>query len=117
MIGKKQLVPFALATFAAAAAMSPALGAVRPDDRAGPLGAPAPSVNARTTPDPSDVFTRAVARHGSTALAPVAITTSSEAGFHWLDAGLGAVAGVVACLALLLVGGRALRVSRSATAH
>lgn len=91
MLGRKQLVTFTFAMLVAAAVMSPALGA-----------------------DRSDVFTRAVARHG--AAAPVPLSTSSAAGFHWLDAGIGAAVGVVACLALVFAAARFLRPSRSVTA-
>jgi len=116
MLGRKQLVTFTFATLVAAAVMSPALGAVRPDDRAGPLGAQPARITAVTS-DRSDVFTRAVARHGSTAPAAISVSTSSAAGFHWFDAGIGAAAGVVACLTLVFAAGRLLRPNSSATAH
>jgi len=114
--GRMKLVPCVLATLAAAAVMSPAYGAVRPDDRAGPLGVQQAGVTAVGT-DRSDVFTRAVVRDGPAAVATVSVPTSTDAGFHWLDAGIGAAVGVVACLALLLVTGRLLRPQRNATAH
>ena len=93
MFGRKQLVTFTFATLVAATVMSPALGA-----------------------DRSDVFTRAVARHGLAAPAPLSVATSNAAGFHWLDAGIGAAVGVVACLALVFAAARLLRPSRSVTA-
>ena len=116
MLGRKQLVTFTFATLVAAAVMSPALGAVRPDDRAGPLGAEPARITV-VTRDRSDVFTRAVARHESTTPAAVSVSTSSAAGFHWVDAGIGAAAGVVACLTLVFAAGRLLRPNSSATAH
>ena len=144
MTGGKKLVPFALATLAAAAVTSPAIGAARQPHQADPLGAQPARITADTTDrsdvftravvrrrstvaapfritagptDRSDVFTRAVIRHRSTVAAPVSVSTSSGAGFHWVDAGIGAVAGAVACLALLIAAGRFLRPHRSATAH
>ena len=47
----------------------------------------------------------------------ISVATPSAAGFHWLDAAVGASAGVAASLALVFVAGRFLRASRGATAH
>ena len=113
MTPRHRFITVWLATLAAAAATSTAFGAVRPVDRAGPLGARA-QISAATTDRP-DAFTRAVARHTS---APTAsIWALNAGGFHWHDAGVGAAVGAAVCALLFFVAGRFIRPHRSATAY
>jgi len=115
---RKQFFGLALTALAVAIAVSPALGATRPDDRSGPFGA-VPAGVATAAGGPPDVLARAVARH-TWAPAPaehVLAAASSSGGFHWLDAGIGAAVGAIGLCALFVVAGRIRRPQRSVAAH
>ena len=130
----------ALVGVAALALLVPALalGAIRPDDRSGPLGATPVSFVGNY----DDVFMRAVARHNAastTAVRPddrsgplgvqpittssntVAVslptTSSSSSSFQWRDAALGAAGTLAICMLVLIAVTLQRQHRRSAIAH